>query len=158
MANKSMFGFENRDCSGMWTEEESFFPASSIIHNMMSRMSDGGPSSDRTFAPYARKIEMNIQDWKYLPRDQWRIQNRGRNFFVGLPYAGEQPTNSVFHAITDLEIGLTMGIVSVRVGVNPLEFLDFLLGFVGLDIASDDPKKSDKPTSSRTLPAPSAGK
>lgn len=141
VANKSMFGFDNRDCSGMWTETESFFPASSIISGVMNLISDGGPSTDPTFAPYARQIQMNIQHGKYLPRDRWIIQNRYRNFFIGLPHPGEQPTNSVFHAITDLEIGATAGIVAVRVGVNPLELLDFLLGFVGLDIAGDDPKK-----------------
>jgi hypothetical protein len=29
----------------------------------------------------------------------------------------------------------------VRAGFNPLEFVDFVLGFAGLDIAGDDPMK-----------------
>jgi len=51
-----------------------------------------------------------------------------------------------FHEITDLELGATLGFVSVRGGINPLEFIDFLLGFAGLDIGKDDPKKEEKPT------------
>jgi len=31
-------------------------------------------------------------------------------------------------------------VVAARVGINPLEILDFLLGFLGLDIAGDDPR------------------
>jgi hypothetical protein len=58
----------------------------------------------------------------------------------------------VFHELTDIEVGSTIGVVTLRVGVNPLEILDFLLGFIGLDIANDDPKKKEKPTTVPTLP------
>lgn len=36
------------------------------------------------------------------------------------------------------EVGATAGVVHARVGVNPLEFVDFLLGLFGLDPAGDD--------------------
>jgi hypothetical protein len=38
----------------------------------------------------------------------------------------------------DFQVGATALILSVRAGVNPLELIDFLLGFAGLDIAGDD--------------------
>ncbi len=52
----------------------------------------------------------------------------------------------------DFEAGATLGIVSARAGINPLEIIDFLLGFVGVDIAKDDPEKEDgeKPTTEST--------
>lgn len=44
-----------------------------------------------------------------------------------------------FHTATDLQVGAHVLLVSARAGVNPLEFLDFLLGFAGIDLAGDDP-------------------
>lgn len=61
-----------------------------------------------------------------------------------------------FHEITDLEVGGTLGVVSAKVGINPLEILDFLLGCVGVDIAKDDPEKEAESATGRTAP-PSAG-
>jgi hypothetical protein len=43
-----------------------------------------------------------------------------------------------FNTATDFQLGATLLFVSARAGVNVLETLDFLLGFVGLDIAGDD--------------------
>ena len=37
-----------------------------------------------------------------------------------------------------IEFGLTLGFVSFDVGFNPVEAIDFLLGFLGLDIMGDD--------------------
>ena len=36
------------------------------------------------------------------------------------------------------EVGATLGVFSARVGLNPLEMIDLILGFGGLDIANDD--------------------
>ncbi len=44
-----------------------------------------------------------------------------------------------FNTATDLQLGATLLLIGGRVGFNPLEFVDFLLGFVGYDIAGDDP-------------------
>jgi hypothetical protein len=45
-----------------------------------------------------------------------------------------------FNSATDLQLGATLVFVSGRVGLNVLETFDFLLGFVGMDIADDDPR------------------
>ncbi len=137
MANKAMFGFEDRGCAGMWTETESFFPASSVIGAMMRGMSDGGPSSDTSFAPYGRQIQMNTRGGRYLPPDQWITHTRERNFLIGLP-THDRPARNVFRTATDIEVGVALGFVSARIGINPLEILDFVLGCVGFDIAGDD--------------------
>lgn len=44
-----------------------------------------------------------------------------------------------FNTATDLQLGAHLLLINARLGFNPLEFLDFLLGFAGLDIAGDDP-------------------
>ena len=38
-----------------------------------------------------------------------------------------------------MQVGATLLLIGARVGFNPLEFFDFLLGFAGYDIAGDDP-------------------
>lgn len=48
------------------------------------------------------------------------------------------PDQANFAGATDFEVGATALIMTVRAGANPLELVDFLLGFVGLDIAGDD--------------------
>lgn len=55
--------------------------------------------------------------------------------FHDCPEAGPRPkTIDAF----DLSLGATVLPVSVRAGFSPGQFLDFLLGWFGLDIASDD--------------------
>jgi len=49
-----------------------------------------------------------------------------------------------FHNATDLSAGVTLGVVSARAGLNPLEIIDFALGFVGLDIGRDDPRTDEQ--------------
>ena len=44
-----------------------------------------------------------------------------------------------FQTATDLQAGAHLLLINARAGFNPLEFLDFLLGFAGIDLAGDDP-------------------
>ena len=37
------------------------------------------------------------------------------------------------------EAGATIGVVEARAGINPLQFVDFLVGIFGFDPADDDP-------------------
>lgn len=50
------------------------------------------------------------------------------------------PPDLEYGEITDMQIGATLLLFTARVGVNPLEFIDFLFGFVGVDLAGDDPQ------------------
>jgi hypothetical protein len=47
-----------------------------------------------------------------------------------------------FDTATELGAGAHVAIFAARIGVNPLEFADFLLGFAGLDIGRDDGARS----------------
>ncbi len=37
-----------------------------------------------------------------------------------------------------VEVGATLGVVGFDIGFNPVEFVDFLLGWTTLDITGDD--------------------
>lgn len=50
-----------------------------------------------------------------------------------------------FHQLTNFHVGAHAGIIGARVGFNPLELFDFLLGLGGLDIAGDDPQGQPVP-------------
>lgn len=54
------------------------------------------------------------------------------------------------------EVDVFAGVVGVRLGVRPVEFVDFVLGIFGLDVLSDDLPEphSNEP---RELPLPAAG-
>jgi hypothetical protein len=58
-----------------------------------------------------------------------------------LPIPGRTDAGPYFtyNALTDFNAGLMVGPFAGRAGVNPLELVDLLLGFVSLDIAGDDP-------------------
>ncbi len=57
----------------------------------------------------------------------------------------------------DLDVGASL-IVGVHAGFNPVEMVDFVLGFVGVDIADDDgPKTEADETPTTDHAAPDAG-
>jgi len=54
------------------------------------------------------------------------------------PYSGYlDETKYPYHYLTQVELAVGLG-VTIRAGVNPGELLDFLLGWIGLDLYSDD--------------------
>jgi hypothetical protein len=59
-----------------------------------------------------------------------------------LPLRGDpsEPPIWTFGTATDVQAGATLLLVSGRLGFNPLEFLDFLTGLAGFDLAGDDPQ------------------
>jgi hypothetical protein len=48
------------------------------------------------------------------------------------------PPDVTYNSATDLQVGATALLFSIRTGVNPLELFDFLAGLLGLDPAGDD--------------------
>jgi hypothetical protein len=122
-------GLENREIVGYWKEGECAFPLIEVPNKLGE---DCG-----FFTSYGRDLFAEGHDGA---RDQCHV--------VGfwLPFerykvGSCELKQSAFNSTTDLQAGLTLGVVSARVGVNPLEIVDFLLGFVGLDIAGDDERE-----------------
>jgi len=115
-------GHESRDVSGIWTEEE--LPAA-------------GWRDRPEHSPYVSYVRANCsQAHATMPLEVGRWLNLAAPDF-----------KASFHQMDDIQVGLTLGVLSARVGINRLETLDLLLGFVGLDIAGDDtpPSKTATP-------------
>ncbi|MBS3763968.1 MAG: hypothetical protein ACLFWL_13670 [Candidatus Brocadiia bacterium] len=126
-------GHENRDISGQWSEMEGAFPLV-IVANRLGAENPFFASyiADTTRKGGAGGMEKFHRVGFWLPFERRKL-DKGK---LGL---------SPFNTATDLQAGATLGIVSARAGINPLEIVDFLLGFVGLDIARDDePRKKGK--------------
>ena len=130
-------GLENRHLAGAWHETEGYAPL------MVGLVYHGGPLEDfgnefnLSYARICSNYVVSEPDYTF------------RSGFWINTSAADDPASSAVKRATDLEIGCSAILVSGRVGINPLEMLDFLLGFVGLDIANDDPVREET-----TPPAP----
>ena len=77
------------------------------------------------------------------PGNRTPAGTESKHFGYALPLLSEQGRERTcsFHNSTRVEAEVSLGVVSVRAGLNPLEIIDFLLGFLGFDIAGDDPPR-----------------
>ena len=132
-------GFEDRTVAGVWTASESYSPAINIIMPIALDRSDY-PLSSTLNHSYMRGAKFKGQDRLGRVRGYW------------INTSGEDRERSAFNRASNIEVGASLLIVSARVGINPLEIVDYILGFVGIDIAKDDPKREDKekPTTEST--------
>lgn len=120
-------GHESRETTGAWSEASAVAPVTTLLGLGFS----GGNPSALNWSQLRGRISSDETDDNgfWLPLLMLLDDD---NFEDYDPLA--------FGEITDFEVGGTLVFVSARVGVNPLEIVDFVLGFVGLDIAGDDPK------------------
>ncbi len=124
-------GLENRHRFGSWREEQVVWPAEILVQalgGMWGVASVPLASYERSSWPDRPGAPDVATSW--LPVLQ----------------AGRAPNPFAFRELTDLEFGASVWTVSVRAGVNPLEILDFLLGFAGFDLARDDAPDPAPPT------------
>ncbi len=145
-------GWEDRYVAGLWKEGELHSPAANIAMGVV----DGGPETiaGRINVSY---IRFNEGVYGYHNRDALhfrKVPDYGcGGYWINTFKSKKKRRNmSTFHQATNLELGASVLLISARVGVNPLEILDFILGFVGLDIAKDDPERTGtkKPTTEST--------
>jgi len=89
-------------------------------------------------------------NFKQRPGNRMRYR-AGKEFGYFIPLLSERRRESAltFHNCTKIEGDVALGAVGVRAGINPLEILDFLLGFFGFDIAHDDQPLPLSPESGR---------
>lgn len=137
------FGHEDRETTGEWLEFAMAAPIASLMGGWMEPGRGEG--------------------WAALNFSSVRSFDQGDRFgywlpVAGLPFMDEAHRDDAlsFGELTDLEVGGSLLLVSGRVGINALEIVDFVLGFVGLDIAGDDPKPQPPPADSPAgvTPAP----
>ena len=122
----------------------------------MSALAMGMAKSDCCLLPpetFYAVPEPNRMDALPRPGNRTPAGSESKHFGYALPLLSEQGRRRTctFHNATRLEAEVSLGVVSVRAGINPLEILDFLLGFLGFDIAGDDPPRGgeDEKESSR---------
>lgn len=135
--NRAHYGWESRYVYGRWLESDGFWPMALILAGFLQESATlKGCALDTT---YVRWIE---DDWLINP-PPYRV---GHLLNI---WNRDNPQSSFIKHATDFECGVAPLLFSARVGINPLEIADFLLGFAGIDIAGDDAK--DPMTSSTLL-------
>ncbi|MEI6166465.1 MAG: hypothetical protein WCS52_04665 [bacterium] len=127
LAKTYRVGSESRNVYSVWQEGEIYYPVVFF------------PALFMTDSPWAYSYNRTCMDWS-----QQSLAEKNEKWLNWSPM--RNPGESGFHRATDFEAGVTLGIVAARVGLNPLECLDFLLGFCGLDIANDDKLEKQKAT------------
>lgn len=134
MATTGKWGTESRDVAGFWMDEESFWPFSSWMLAMMeSTWATSQPK--RYFAPYGRGMNESLRSpsWLEIRRMRTALLASGKH---------DRPQAAWTKVVTDFEVGGVLLIPTVRVGLNPLEIVDFALGYAGVDFMDDDVKKT----------------
>jgi hypothetical protein len=126
MSKTKRLGIDARDNCGRWDEMEYGSP----LLQFMIPAHEAHPLWSYARDPGRPKDEAGF----WLPP----VTKGAREFHGVAPHW-------TFHNATDLSAGATLGAFAARLGVNPLESVDFAFGFAGLDIGQDD-SKPEKPT------------
>ncbi len=153
VSSAAMMGFESRDIEGPWYEARVSDPFA-IYWYRRERKSWGYALGSSGWRGTWESLDwldalFELDD----PIDQEPLPETGTvvggelldgKVTVGrwLPILGPADDSSplfTFNSATDLQLGAHLLLVNARLGFNPLEFFDFLLGLAGLDIAGDDP-------------------
>jgi hypothetical protein len=129
-------GWDDRNVGlGVWSETEQFCPFSFFA----GAMDDSRETKTERYLPlfYSRK-----SDWYDVREDdRYRIESYSYFFYSRPPGAAYYNQNGVGRALaffTDVEAGAAILVVSVRVGANAFELVDFVLGLTTIDLAGDD--------------------
>ena len=153
VGSSAMLGFESRDIDGTWYEARVSDPFAIYWYRR-----EGAPWSQALLSSGWRGVWESL-DWLDAIDELDEPIDRDALPETGTVYKGEMldgklsesrwlplpgPSDKVsplwsFNSATDLQLGASVLLIGGRVGFNLLEFLDFLLGFGGLDIAGDDP-------------------
>ena len=126
-------GHEDRYFSGVWKDATLVWPFSAVLESIGELR-----HPPFIFISYFRESYLNNTNRHVY--SAWWMPFHEKEIYLNKAY--QKPYS--FHELTDLEFGTTAIFPSVRMGVNPLEIVDFSLGFVGKDIAGDDIEKEIK--------------
>ena len=119
-------GFEDRYVYGSWRHLEIYYPML-----MFQDHFDGLPNSPE-YSYVSSFSDLNTDPNRAGTKEGCWF-NSGDDIYPKKPF---------LLRATDIEVGVTLFCVSFRVGVNPLGIMNFLLGFVGLDVdRSDDDRQ-----------------
>lgn len=123
-------GHENCTTTGMWHEDQLVWPLSA---NRPADL-DGCDSGALNWSSVRTMLNGDERS-PYTERYGFWLAADAAPYYE-FPFRPTGPFK--FRELTDFEIGGTLGVVSARVGINPLEIVDLALSPFGLDIAGDD--------------------
>jgi len=121
------FGFYGRDIPRKWDEDGFYWPATFVLCNGLCEGSRNCFNSS-----YSRCM--------HLPNDKAVLVDEQ---FLNI-WNHDDPASTTLRKGTQIEVGVSAVIVSVRAGVNLLEFVDFLLGWISIDIFNDDVEEKQR--------------
>lgn len=126
------YGWGGRNALGAWPEKESFFPYSA----QEAIGTDKGIGRLRRDNPLSGIVPI------FFRRRGRNVESCSRLFWspagICLGESGAPPHWCVLSTLGDIEVGVTAGYISARVGLNLMEIIDLVIGFTTLDIAGDD--------------------
>jgi hypothetical protein len=148
----ALLGTEARNASGAIFHKRVSFPYTFVVaardgKSLLAALNYTGYSSAFKVTGVQRGFEEIDRPLDALPPREVGLEIDGVRYggelrggrWLPLPsLADEYSSLFSFRSLTDFHVGGHAGIFGARVGFNPLEFFDFVLGFGGLDIAGDD--------------------
>ncbi len=150
----ALIGSEGRQASGVTFEKRVSFPYTFVMaaregKSLLGALNYTGFLASFKVTGVQRGFEEIDRDLDTLPPREFGQVIEGVRYggelvggrWLPLPGLADDYSRLIsFHKLTDFQVGGHAGIFGARVGFNPLEFFDFLLGFAGVDIAGDDPQ------------------
>ena len=152
------FGHESRKVNGVWLENI-VINTPRFAYEAVAREINETPADEELNGPmvvsqlafrsvllpnerWIRKDdELTVEYYTLFNIGGFGRENRATALAGLLRRTGETPRElekTVWQA-SSFEVGATLGVIEARVGINPMEILDFLVGIFGLDLAGDDP-------------------
>ena len=129
----SRVGHESRRWTGAWEEFHAVWPMTAMMSQIAGLNLEGCNLSLMTTysPPFGEDVPLEEEE----PHMGYLLPLL---VYAGMHRDDEGSHPLAFKEATNLEVGGTLLLVSASVGLNPLEIVDFLAGFVGLDPAGDD--------------------
>lgn len=130
------YGHDDRTFTRAWEERECLFPLITWGGFALNGFLGSPPDPVTTILNRSYFRERNhLQTNDHSPD----VETEGRFLLSPL----------TFNSLTDVQVGVALICISLRVGLNPLEIADWLLGCAGLDFAGDDAHAEDNTGSAR---------
>jgi hypothetical protein len=154
LSSSAMVGFETRHIDGVWYEARVSDPFATYWYRRAGQgwawsLNSSGWRGMWEALGYADALDEIDETFDAEPLPETGTVYQGETLdgeivasrWLPIPWGAPDDASALFrfNTATDLQFGATLGIVGGRVGFNPLEFVDFVLGFAGFDIAGDDP-------------------
>lgn len=126
------FGWESREFCGFWDSSEDPFPLPFMIDR--TRI----PPADRLVLPTVSYMRNGTKVNQATPITRTFLSHKYTGYWHPFHRRTKAKSDDAVHRAFDFEAGATVAVISARAALNPLEMVDFVLGFFWIDIGRDD--------------------